>query len=372
MNGSSNIRRGRLRIYLGAAAGVGKTYAMLSDARAAVASGGDVVIGYLEPHGRAQTEGQADGLQRAPVVDATGRRADVGVDVPWLVQRAPSVALVDELAHTNAPGSMHDKRSGDVDELLRAGIDVWTTVNVQHLDSLNERVRELVGVEVRETFPDRYLHDADEIRLIDVSPIALRERIAAGLVYRTDRIDAALAGFFTIRNLTALRALALHEMAENAARQLQQLDDEARTTGAPVERVLAAVGGRAESTDRLVRRAARLARRTSGELVVLHVKPRGAVLDAATQAGIQRAAELTDRFGGAFIQRESDDPAAEIVHEARAQRATQIVLGATDRSRVKAAFAPSPIDAIMRSAHGIDLYVVARPAPTSAGEQVEG
>lgn len=353
-------RAGRLRIYLGSAAGVGKTYAMLTDGRVAAEDGVDIVVGYLEPHGRERTESQAADLERAPLVDITNRRADLGVDVEWLLERRPSVALIDELAHTNVMGSARAKRYEDVDVLLNAGIDVWTTVNVQHLDSLNDRIKDLVGVEVRETFPDRYLHDADEIRLIDISPPALRERIAQGFVYRSERIDAALTGFFTVRNLTALRALALHEMAENAARQLDALDA-AGIGAAPVERVIAAVGGRIDTLERLIRRAARLARRTNGDLIVLYVKPRGTSLDEATERGVQRAAQLARELGGAFLQRESDDAAAEIVQEARAQRATQIVLGATDRSRLKAAISPSPIDAIMRTAHGIDLYIVSRP-----------
>lgn len=352
---------GRLRIYLGASAGVGKTYAMLGDARVAHEDGVDVVVGYLEPHGRQRTEQQAHDLERAPVIDATGRRADLGVDVDWLLQRHPSVAIVDELAHTNAVGSVRAKRHDDVDELLAAGIDVWATVNVQHLESLNDHVRELIGVDVRETFPDRYLHDADEIRLIDISPEALRERIAAGLVYPSERIDRALASFFTVRNLTALRALALHEMAENAARQLDQLDADP-SVGRPTERVLASVGGRPDTIDRVIRHAGRVARRTSGQLVVLFVKARGSRIDDRTADAIRQAATLTEALGGVFLQRESDDLASEIVDEARAQGATQIVLGATGRSRLRSIFSPSPIDSIMRAARGVDLYIVSRPA----------
>ena len=214
--------RGFLRLYLGAAAGVGKTYQMLGDARLAAEEGADLVIGYLEPHGRVATEERARGLERAPLVRyGSGGRAESEPDYDWLLERRPSVAIIDELAHTNAAGAAHRKRYDDVALLLENGIDVWTTVNIQHLESLNSRIRALTGVEVQETFPDRWLHEADEIRLVDLSPRSLRERIGRGLVYPADRVDAALRGFFTVENLTALRALVLHELAEVAAAELQ-------------------------------------------------------------------------------------------------------------------------------------------------------
>ena len=354
------VTRGRLRIYLGSAAGVGKTYAMLGDARIAVADGGDVVIGYLEPHDRPMTQEQAHGLELAPVVDLTGRRADLGVDVEWLLQRQPTIALVDELAHTNVEGSRNGKRHDDIRQLLAGGIDVWTTVNIQHLESLNDRIEQLTGVAVRETFPDAVLHGAEEIRLIDISPGALRERINRGHVYSAERIEAALSGFFSVRNLTALRALALHELAENAAAQLAELDPEAETR--PNERILVAVGGNPRTAIRLIREGARLARRSQGQLIVIYVRPHGVRIDAAIQEQITGSRTLTETLNGVFLERENDDPAVEIVSEARAHGATQIVLGATQRSRLKAAIAPSPIDAIMRESHGIALHIVPRPA----------
>ena len=187
--------RGFLRLYLGAAAGVGKTYQMLGDARLAAEEGADLVIGYLEPHGRVATEERARGLERAPLLRfGSGGRAETEVDVDWLIERRPSVAIIDELAHTNATGSARRKRYEDIGVLLDSGIDVWTTVNIQHLESLNGRIRTLTGVEVRETFPDRLLHEADEIKLVDLSPASLRERIARGLVYPVDRCDAARLG----------------------------------------------------------------------------------------------------------------------------------------------------------------------------------
>ena len=258
--------RGFLRIYLGAAAGVGKTYQMLGDARLAAEEGTDIVIGYLEPHGRVATEERARGLEHAPVVHyGSGSRAETEPDVDWLIERRPSVAIVDELAHTNPPGAPRPKRYDDVDTLLAHGIDVWTTVNIQHLESLGSRIRSLTGVEVRETFPDRLLHEADEIKLVDLSPASLRERIARGLVYGPDRVEQALNGFFTVSNLTALRALVLHELAEVAAAQLDSSAPGLR----PSERVLVATGGRRDSYAQLIRTGARLARRSDSELYVL-------------------------------------------------------------------------------------------------------
>jgi two-component system sensor histidine kinase KdpD len=236
--------RGFLRIYLGAAAGVGKTFQMLGDARLAAEEGTDIVIGYLEPHGRVATEERARGLEQAPVVRyGSGSRAETEPDVDWLLERRPSVAIIDELAHTNASDAPRPKRYDDVDLLLARGIDVWTTVNIQHLESLGGRIRSLTGVEVRETFPDRLLHEADEIKLVDLSPSSLRERIARGLVYPPDRVEQALNGFFSVENLTALRALVLHELAEVAAAQLEGT----ATGGRPSERVLVATGGRRDS-----------------------------------------------------------------------------------------------------------------------------
>jgi two-component system sensor histidine kinase KdpD len=347
--------RGFLRLYLGAAAGVGKTYQMLGDARLAADEGADLVIGYLEPHGRVATEERARGLERAPLLRfGTGGRPESEVDVDWLSQRRPSVAIVDELAHTNAAGSARHKRYEDVGVLLDHGIDVWTTVNIQHLESLNGRIRTLTGVEVRETFPDRLLHEADEIKLVDLSPASLRERIARGLVYPTDRCDAALTGFFTVENLTALRALVLHELAEVAAAELQSAAPGAR----PTERVLVATGARRDSYAHLIRIGARLARRSDSELYVLCVEPQDGRVDSDTARVIGDAEALTRSQGGVFLRRRADDAAGEIIREASAQHITQVVMGKSRRSPLRMRFGGSVVEAVLRGTSGIDVHVV--------------
>jgi two-component system sensor histidine kinase KdpD len=277
---------GRLKIFLGAAAGVGKSYAMLGEARHAAAAGVDVIVGYLEAHGRRATENREAGLEVAPrrVVDVRGRPY-TEVDLDWILQRDPQLCLVDELAHTNLPGGRHEKRWQDVEDLLAAGIDVWATVNIQHLESLNDKVHALTGVRVRETFPDRLLHEADEVVLIDLDPEALRERIAAGLVYKADKVPVALANFFRVEHLAGLRALALREVAE-----LQEHD--AQEPGpATQERVLVCVDGRPGSAE-LVRQGARTARRAAGRLYVLHVEPEAEREPAEALAAVADAERL--------------------------------------------------------------------------------
>jgi two-component system sensor histidine kinase KdpD len=351
--------RGQLRIYLGAAAGVGKTYQMLGDARLAVDENVDLVIGYLEAHGRTRTEDRARGLEMAPRIElGSGGRAQIEPDIGWIVERRPAIACIDELAHTNATGSPRRKRYEDVEHLLSHGIEVWTTVNVQHLESLHDRVLALTGIDVRETFPDRFLHGADEIRLIDLSPHALRERIARGLVYPSDRIERALTGFFTPANLAALRAIALHEMAEVAAAEARDGSDS--TT---LDRVLVSIGGRAASSGRLIREGARLARRADAELLVLVVEPQDGRIDDTTRAVLAEAETLTRSLGGTFLRRAGDDAAGEIVRELDAQHATWLVLGAGRRSGWRARLRPSTVDRILRATKGVDVYVVADPRP---------
>src|SRR5665811_581512 len=210
------ISRGRYKVFLGMAAGVGKTYRMLQEGQAEAEAGRDVVIGYLEPHGRAETVAQAQGLEVVPRRRVSYRDTVLEeMDLPAILRRRPELCLIDELAHTNAPGVEHEKRFEDVRDVLDAGIDVYSTVNVQHLESLNDQVTQLTGARVRETIPDEILSGADEVVLIDLTPEALIGRLRAGKVYRPERVQAALNNFFKIENLSALRETALRQVAED-------------------------------------------------------------------------------------------------------------------------------------------------------------
>jgi two-component system sensor histidine kinase KdpD len=351
--------RGRLKIFLGAAAGVGKTYAMLGEARHQKAAGVDVVIGYLEAHGRRATEDRAVGIEVAPrrLVRVHGRPY-TEMDLDWLIDRDPQLCLVDELAHTNLPGGRHPKRWMDVQDILDSRADVWTTVNIQHLESLNDKVFELTGVRVQETFPDRLLHDADELVLVDLAPEPLRERIAKGLVYPLERVDAALANFFQSDKLTALRALALREVAEQEEEHLTAGEAADAAVGPRIEeRVLLCVDGRPNS-DELVRRAARLARRAGGRLYVLHVEPDDESESASVLAAVADAERLARALGGTVLRR-AGNVAAEVIETAREYRITQIVLGESHRPRWREVVGQSIIARVLRETDGIDIHIIA-------------
>ena len=268
------MARGRHRIYLGAAPGVGKTVAMLDEGRRRIARGTDVVVGLVETHGRAHTAEMVEGLEVLPRV----RREHRGVtleemDLDGLLARRPAVALVDELAHTNVPGSRHEKRWQDVDELLDAGIDVISTVNIQHLESLNDVVESITGVVQQETVPDEVVRRADQIELVDMSPEALRRRMAHGNIYKAEKVDAALANYFRVGNLSALRELALLWLADRVDEGLgrYRADHGIDSSWPTRERVVVALSGGPEG-ETLLRRGARIASRgAGGELLAVHV-----------------------------------------------------------------------------------------------------
>src|ERR1700734_1572390 len=267
--------RGQLRISLGAAAGVGKTYAMLSEGHRRAERGADVVVAFAEPHQRPQTIALLDGLEVIPRRKLPYRGSEwEEMDVDAVLARKPQIALVDELAHTNVPGSRHEKRWQDVDELLDAGIDVISAVNVQHLESVTDVVEQITGVPQRETVPDAVVRAADQIELVDMSPEALRRRLAHGNVYAPDKVDTALANYFRIGNLTALRELALLWVADKVDEGLQAYR-EAHGIAEPwetKERVVVALTGSPKG-DRMIRRGARMAARARAELVGVHIRP---------------------------------------------------------------------------------------------------
>ncbi|WP_258725893.1 ATP-binding protein [Cellulomonas sp. NS3] len=352
--------RGRLRVYLGAAPGVGKTYAMLDEGRRRRDRGVDVVVALVETHGRTHTAALLDGLETVPRRTVQHRGATfTDLDVDAVLARAPGLALVDELAHTNVPGSRNAARWQDVEELLAAGIDVVTTVNVQHLESLNDVVRTITGVRQLETVPDEVVRRADQIELVDMSPEALRRRLAHGNVYPAEKVDASLAHYFRLGNLTALRELALLWTADRVedALTVYRREHGIVDTWPTRERIVVPVTGGPES-ETLIRRAARLAQRPSGgELVALHVL-RGDGLTGVPPDSLDRYRTLVEDLGGTWHAVLADDVAEAILDFARGANANQILLGATRRSRLAAAVAPGIAAEVIRGSGDIDVLVV--------------
>jgi two-component system sensor histidine kinase KdpD len=361
-------RRGHYKIFLGMAAGVGKTYRMLQEGHAELENGRDVVVGLLEDHGRADTAALAEGLEvlaRRRVVyrDTTLEE----MDLPGILLRAPEVCLIDELAHTNPPGVEHRKRYEDIEDVLAAGVHVISTVNVQHLDSLNDRIAELTGITVRETIPDRVLADADEVVLIDISPEALLDRLRAGKVYPSARVETALNNFFRIETLATLREIALRQVAEEVEAKRINIEvagaprDELAARDAPQavsERLLALVEPYPGS-QRLVRRAWRSAQRLGSDLDLLWVKRPGTSLTPEQDATLTALKQLCSMLDATLLVEESDDLAATIARVATARGTTYILMGRSrPASGLRRLRIPLP-QQLMSRLPGLDVRIVA-------------
>ncbi|WP_448710544.1 ATP-binding protein [Microbacterium profundi] len=354
-------RRGRLRVLLGAAPGVGKTFEMLAEGRRLQNEGHDVVIAIVETHDRTATLAQTAGLPEVP------RRLDqhrgvslTELDLDAVLVRAPEIALVDELAHTNIPGSRHHKRWEDVQVLLDAGIDVVTTVNVQHIESLNAVVEKITGVAQQETIPDAVVRAADEIEVIDLAPQSLRDRLAAGLVYPAERVDAALSNYFRLGNLTALRELALLWLADEVDSALRSYRAEQGIEGAwqARERVVVALTGGSEG-ETLLRRGARIAARSAGgELLGVHVSTQDG-LRAEAPGALTAQRTLVESLGGSYHQIIGDDVPETLVSFAQSVDATQLVIGVSRRGRLAAMLTGPGIGAeVIRRSGDIDVHIV--------------
>ncbi|WP_440901499.1 DUF4118 domain-containing protein, partial [Actinosynnema sp.] len=352
-------KRGELRIYLGAAPGVGKTFAVLGEAHRRRERGADVVVALVETHGRERTATMVDGLEVLPRKEVRHRGTTITeMDVDAVLARAPEIAVVDELAHTNAPGSRNAKRWQDVEELLDAGIDVLSTLNVQHLESLNDVVRRITRVEQRETIPDAVVRRAEQVELVDLTPEALRRRLAHGNVYAAHKIDAALGNYFRVGNLTALRELALLWVADQVDVALQRYRTEQRITdtGVARERVVVAVTGGAES-ETLIRRARRIAARAGAELLVVHTM-RGDGLAGSAPGSIAALRKLTEDVGATFHMVVGDDVPAALLEFARGVNATQLVLGTSRRTRLARVFDEGIGAAVIGQSGSIDVHMV--------------
>ncbi len=376
--------RGHLKVFIGMAPGVGKTYRMLQEGRAESESGRDTVIGYLEPHGRAETVAQAEGLEIIPrrQVDYRGTPLEE-MDLPAVLARAPELCLIDELAHTNAPGLEHEKRYEDVRDVLDAGIDVFSTINVQHLESLNDQVARLTGTTVRETIPDEILSAADEVVLIDLTPEALIARLRAGKVYRPERVPAALNNFFKIENLSALRETALRQVAEDVEVKRFERDTPVAVRrddeGLPAieehgpqsisERLLAIATLERES-EHVVRRAWRSAQRLDAELDVLIVRPPGREPSAEDRARLEALRRLTSMLGARLRIEEGDDAASVAVEVARSLGSTYVLIGAPPVRRGLARLRPggeSLLTGLLEGLPGVDVRIVADPSLRMGG-----
>jgi len=355
---------GRFRIYLGAVAGVGKTYAMLNEGHRRLGRGADVVVGFVECHGRRLTEELIGGLEVIPrrVVDYRGSRLEE-MDLDAILARRPKIALVDELAHTNVPGSGRNaKRWQDVLDILAAGIDVISTVNIQHLESIADEVEHMTGAPVRERVPDWVLRKADQIELVDSSPEQLRRRMLHGNIYPKERASLALINFFRTDNLIALRELALRFLADEADDDLLEHLRQHESPGVweTCERIMVAVTT-VPGTDGLLRRAARMASRLKGELDVVHVTA-GDATRPDDHKSVAKLEQLTADIGGRWHELQDDDPARAIASFARGNQITQIVIGSSQRSRwQQLTGGGSRVKRIIDEAGalGVDVHVIA-------------
>jgi len=372
--------KGNLKVFIGMAPGVGKTYRMLNEGRAEADSGRDVAIGYLESHGREETVAQADGLEMIPRRELLYRGKPLQeMDLQAVLARRPELCLIDELAHTNVPGVEHEKRYEDVRAVLDAGIDVYSTVNVQHLESLNDQVTQLTGTRVRETIPDEVLSAADEVVLIDLTPEALIGRLRAGKVYRPERVQAALNNFFKIENLSALRETALRQVAEDV--EVKRLvrehpapmrrDEQGMTAAAEsqplaiAERLLALVTLE-EQTERVVRRAWRSAQRLDAELDVLVVRPPGRPPSTEDRKQLEELRRLVSMLGARLRVEEGEDVAAVAIAQARSLGTTYLLMAAPPErrglSRLGSRSELSLVARLLRGLPGVDVRLVADPA----------
>ena len=372
-------RRGHHRVFLGMAAGVGKTFRMLIEGHAELENGRDVVIGLLETHGRADTARLAEGLPAVPRRRVTYRNTALEeMDLPAILTRAPELCLIDELAHTNAPGVEHEKRYEDVEQVLAAGIDVLSTLNIQHLESLNDQIAELSGIRVRETIPDAVLGRADEVVLVDLTPEALLDRLRAGKVYRPERIDAALNNFFRIENLSALREVALRQVAQEVGQKRLATVEPVGTRDdliagempqAVGERLLALVEPY-PGAQRLVRRAWRSAQRLGAPLDLLWIRPPGVDLSEDQQQSVRALRHLGSVLGAPLLVEESDTIPEAIADVARRRGTTYILLGRSRPARGLARLRIPLPQRLMELLPGVDVRIVAdRSRRTEPGSE---
>jgi two-component system, OmpR family, sensor histidine kinase KdpD len=353
---SSHNPRGKHRLYIGMAPGVGKTYRMLEEAQDLKTEGSDVVIGLLETHGRQETAAAAVGLEQIPrLAIQRGTATFPEMDTEAILARQPQLVLVDELAHTNVPGSARQKRWEEVEILLAAGINVFSTVNIQHLDSLNDLVAKITGIVVRERVPDRILDEADEVVVVDVTPEILQERLREGKIYAPNKIEQSLQNFFQRKHLIALRELALREVADNLEEIAEQED---RQFCCIHERVMVCVSTRPNSSQ-LLRRGAHVASQMRAKFYALYVEQSDRFLNKDEVLHLEMCEQLSHNFGGEFLRVKRTNVAQAIADVAAEYHITQVVIGQTQRSRWELLMRGSPVQELLRYLKEVDLHVIA-------------
>ena len=349
-------RRGKHKIFIGMAPGVGKTFRMLEEGHRLKSEGIDVVIGLLETHGRKETAAKGEGLEIVPKKQMLrGEKMLNEMDTDAVIERRPQLALIDELAHTNIPGSLREKRYQDVEEILKAGIDVYSTLNIQHIESLNDLVARITGVVVRERVPDRVLEAADEIVVVDVTPETLEERLLEGKIYAPEKIEQSLENFFQRRHLIALRELALREVADNVE------DDAATLKGQSCnihERVLVCLSTYPNSLQ-LLRRGARIASYMNAQFYAVFVNDPDRFLTKAESLHVETCEKLCQEFNGQFLRVNGTNIAKAISDVAKQYRITQIVIGESQQSRWKLLLRGSLTQQLVRSLKNVDLHIIA-------------
>jgi two-component system, OmpR family, sensor histidine kinase KdpD len=358
-------RRGKLKLFFGYAPGVGKTYAMLDEALRRRKRGQDVVVGIVDAKGRRPVQELLDKLEEVPPrVVAEGANAHRELDVRAVVERYPDVALVEDLAHANAPGSKNAMRWQDVEELLRSGVSVLSTLNVQHLESLNDQIRDLTGLDVTETVPDRVLHDAEEVELVDLTPRALVNRLVRGDVYPKEQVTKQVSDYFREANLQALRELALREAAECVDEELLEYRKESRIQASlpPQERVMICIGP-SKTAQRLIRRGWRTGQHLHGKAVAVYVE--GAPLDDVGRRHLEEAFALAERLGVEIVTLHGE-MSAELIRYAKENGVTQLIVGQTEASAADAEVRTSLVADLVHELRSLDILVAAAPSAEAA------
>lgn len=362
-----SIKRGKLKVYMGAVPGVGKTYRMLSEAQRRQERGTDIVIGFVETHGRKATAELTKGLEHVPLEEINYRdKTFWEMDTKAVINRRPEWVLVDELAHTNVPGAKHEKRWQSINDIRDAGINVLSTVNIQHLESMNDVVNEITGVRVRETVPDAVIDEADEVELVDLPPEAIINRLLRGDIYGREKISQALGNFFTKPNLIALRELVMRKAAEEVDDQLDEIMAASQAYGRKVahDYIVVCVTPRPNS-GRLIRRGYSIAKRLKCKLSVVFVRIAGTALGAEMEQVVEQLKTLTELLGGKFVELAGDSVSGEIVGYLKTTRTTMMIMGQSKRHRVNEVFQGSIVNHVMRAVNNVDIVLVGSEPDTN-------